>query len=166
MRRLLRTWVLLAGLLAAIVPATTTALIAVEPDEILSDTRLEVRARNLSAGLRCLVCQNQSIDESNAPLARDLRLLVRERLKAGDSDTEIMDYVVARYGEFVLLSPRLTTATIVLWISPLLILIAALLMARGVWRRERGSGGQPSEKLSAQDEARLAKILDDPSKTN
>ena len=91
---------------------------AVQPDEVLPDTALETRARNLSRELRCMVCQNQSIDDSDAPLARDLRLLVRERLKAGDSDTQILDFLVARYGDFVLLKPRFTCHTALLWLLP------------------------------------------------
>jgi cytochrome c-type biogenesis protein CcmH len=103
-----------------------TPLHAVQVDEILPDPVLEARARAISHDLRCMVCQNQSIDDSEAPLARDLRLLVRERLKAGDSDTAVVDYMVARYGEFVLLKPRLSWHTAVLWGAPLTILIAGL----------------------------------------
>src|SRR5215469_11170081 len=97
---------------------------AVEPDEILSDPSLEARARALSHNLRCMVCQNQSIDDSNAPLARDLRLLVRERLKAGDDDNQVIDFLVARYGEFVLLRPRLAWHTAILWGAPAFLLVA------------------------------------------
>lgn len=111
---------------AAIAVATPlTPAFAVEPDEILTDPTLESRARGISAGLRCLVCQNQSIDDSHAPLARDLRLLVRERLAAGDNDRAVLDFVVARYGEFVLLRPPLNTGTLILWLSPVLLLVAA-----------------------------------------
>ena len=95
---------------------------AVQPGEQLDDPGLESRAREISSGLRCLVCQNQSIDDSDAPLAADLRVLVRERLKAGDTDTEVVDYVVARYGEFVLLRPRFNRETLLLWASPVLVL--------------------------------------------
>ncbi|MBC7832839.1 MAG: cytochrome c-type biogenesis protein CcmH [Hyphomicrobium sp.] len=102
----------------ALVMASAAAL-AVEPDEILPDPALETRARSISAGLRCLVCQNQSIDDSSAPLARDLRLLVRERLKAGDSDAQVMRFVEDRYGEFVLLNPPLSWRTLLLWLAPL-----------------------------------------------
>ena len=91
---------------------------AVEPDEVLSDPVLEVRARALSKELRCMVCQNQSIDDSEAPLARDLRILVRERLQAGDSDRQVIDFLVARYGEFVLLRPRFSSHTALLWLGP------------------------------------------------
>jgi cytochrome c-type biogenesis protein CcmH len=99
---------------------------AVEPDEILPDAALEARARHISAGLRCLVCQNQSIDDSNAPLARDLRLLVRERLKAGDSDAQVVAFIESRYGEFVLLRPPLEMQTLLLWLGPLLVLLIAI----------------------------------------
>ena len=120
MLRLLRSLVLL---LALAFPAASHAL---QPDEILKDPALETRARALSAGLRCLVCQNQSIDDSNAPLARDLRLVVRERLQAGDDDKEIMRYVVARYGDFVLLSPPVYSRTLLLWASPGVLLALGL----------------------------------------
>jgi cytochrome c-type biogenesis protein CcmH len=101
-------------------------LYAVQVDEILPDAKLEARARAISHDLRCMVCQNQSIDDSEAPLARDLRLLVRERLKVGDSDTQVIDYMVARYGEFVLLRPRMSWHTAILWAAPLGILIIGL----------------------------------------
>ncbi|MDP9838167.1 cytochrome c-type biogenesis protein CcmH [Neorhizobium huautlense] len=102
---------------------------AVNPDEVLKDPVLEQRARGLSAHLRCMVCQNQSIDDSNAELAKDLRVLVRERLTDGDSDEQVLDYVVSRYGEFVLLKPRLSAKTIALWSAPIaLLLIGALTM--------------------------------------
>src|SRR3972149_6722167 len=102
-------------------------LLAVEPDEVLADPALESRARALSKTLRCMVCQNQSIDDSNAPLARDLRILVRERLKSGDSDAQVREYLVARYGEFVLLEPRISASTIALWAAPGLVLVLGLL---------------------------------------
>jgi cytochrome c-type biogenesis protein CcmH len=97
---------------------------AVQPDEILSDSTLEARARMLSRELRCMVCQNQSIDDSDAPLARDLRVLVRERLKAGDSDTQVLDFLTSRYGEFVLLKPSLSWQNALLWLAPIIVLIA------------------------------------------
>ena len=103
-----------------------TPLHAVQVDEILPDPALETRAREISHELRCMVCQNQSIDDSEAPLARDLRLLVRERLKAGDSDSQVVDFMVARYGEFVLLKPRFNWHTAILWAAPLTILILGL----------------------------------------
>lgn len=130
---------------------------AVQPDEILSDPALEARARSLSEGLRCLVCQNQSIDDSNAPLARDLRILVRERLKAGDSDGQAVDFIVARYGDYVLLRPRFTTATWILWIGPfaLLLAAAAFLLVR---RRNRESIAERS--LDPQEQADLERLVD------
>ena len=100
--------------------------LAVEPDEILSDAKLEARARAISAGLRCLVCQNQSIDDSNAPLAHDLRVLVRERVAAGDSNKQAIDYIVQRYGNFVLLKPPLQMDTVLLWFGPLLLTVVLL----------------------------------------
>ncbi len=118
-----------------------TPLYAVQVDEILPDAKLEARARAISHDLRCMVCQNQSIDDSEAPLARDLRLLVRERLKAGDSDTRVVDYMVARYGEFVLLRPRMSWHTAILWAAPLGILIIGLFaIAVSVLRRSARPG--------------------------
>ena len=124
----MRTLLAILALLAALSPA-----FALSPDELLKDPALEARARAISAELRCLVCQNQSIDDSDAPLARDLRTLVREQLSQGKSDQEIMDFVVARYGEFVLLKPRLTTSTLLLWATPFAVLLiagAALILRR------------------------------------
>jgi cytochrome c-type biogenesis protein CcmH len=116
-----------------------TPLRAVQVDEILPDPALESRAREISHDLRCMVCQNQSIDDSEAPLARDLRLLVRERLKAGDSNTQVVDYMVARYGEFVLLRPRMNWHTAILWGAPLTILIIGMLaIGFSVLRRPAG----------------------------
>jgi cytochrome c-type biogenesis protein CcmH len=133
---------------------------AVEPDEILDNPALEERARDISHGLRCLVCQNQSIDDSNAPLARDLRVLVRDRLKEGDTNDEVIDYVVARYGEFVLLQPRFAWHTLVLWIGPFLLLLAggfAIYLAQ----RRRGAAPAPSASatLTSAEKRKLAKLL-------
>jgi cytochrome c-type biogenesis protein CcmH len=114
------------SVLVALALLGATPLHAVQVDEILPDPALEARARAISQDLRCMVCQNQSIDDSEAPLARDLRLLVRERLKAGDNDTQVVDFMVARYGEFVLLKPRISWHTAILWGAPLTILIAGL----------------------------------------
>lgn len=133
------------------------SLLAVEPDEILADAALESRARAISAGLRCLVCQNQSIDESNAPLARDLRLLVRQRLVAGDTDAQVYAYVESRYGKFVLLKPPLTTSTVVLWATPFVLLIIALVAA---WRFSTRSPTEVPAALSSEEEARLKALLD------
>lgn len=132
---------------------------AVQPDEMLPDPRLEQRARALSQHLRCMVCQNQSIDDSNAPLARDLRLLVRERLKAGDSNGQVIDYLVGRYGEFVLLRPRFNWHTVGLWIAPALLLLAG---AIGVIISLRRRGKRPAlaatAPLSPAEEQRLAEL--------
>jgi cytochrome c-type biogenesis protein CcmH len=134
--------------------------LAVNPDEVLADPLLEARARALSAELRCMVCQNQSIDDSNAELAKDLRLIVRERLARGDTDDAVLAYVVSRYGEFVLLKPRLEAKTLLLWGAPVVLLVAggtAMLIA-GRRRRQLVSTGAP---LSPEEEARLRTLLDD-----
>jgi cytochrome c-type biogenesis protein CcmH len=135
-----------------------TPLHAVQVDEILPNPALEARARAISHDLRCMVCQNQSIDDSEAPLARDLRLLVRERLKAGDSDTEVVDFMVARYGEFVLLRPRVSWHTAILWGAPLTILIVGL-VAIGFSVRRRSAGPLPEvAKLSEAERGKLNAI--------
>jgi cytochrome c-type biogenesis protein CcmH len=132
---------------------------AVQPDEVLQDPVLEARARAISEGLRCLVCQNQSIDDSEAPLAKDLRLLVRERLKQGDSDQQVVDFIVARYGEFVLLKPRFTPHTVLLWLATPAVFAAALLLIWLAYRR-RQSAAQASPKLSVNEKRRLRRLLD------
>ena len=143
----------------ALVMASAAAL-AVEPDEILPDPALETRARSISPGLRCLVCQNQSIDDSSAPLARDLRLLVRERLKAGDSDAQVMRFVEDRYGEFVLLNPPLSWRTLLLWLAPLVALLAAVWTTARAWRRRQPQvAGASVTPLSTDEEDRLRAIL-------
>lgn len=131
---------------------------AVQPDEVLKDPALEQRARELSAKMRCLVCQNQSIDDSDAPLARDLRILIRERLTIGDSNDQVVDYLVSRYGEFVLLKPLLSPKTIILWVGPFAILLfgAAMLYVR---RRKGNELAVPEEALSPSEENRLKAIL-------
>jgi cytochrome c-type biogenesis protein CcmH len=134
---------------------------AVQPDEVLPDPALEARARAISEGLRCLVCQNQSIDVSDAPLAKDLRLLVRERLKAGDSDREIVDFVVARYGEFVLLKPRLSPHTLILWFATPILFAAALLLIWRAYRRRKTMTPEGLTPLSAGDKRRLKRLLDE-----
>jgi len=134
--------------------------LAVEPDEILPDPTLEARARSISADLRCLVCQNQSIDDSNAPLARDLRVLVRDRLKAGDSDDDVRTYIVARYGEFVLLRPPLSIRTVLLWLAPLILLLAAITVAiRAFVRRPPGPGQTGAPPLTGAEEEKLRVLL-------
>ncbi|HHV70373.1 MAG TPA: cytochrome c-type biogenesis protein CcmH, partial [Ochrobactrum intermedium] len=136
-----------------------TAALAVNPDEVLSDPVLEKRARTISGELRCMVCQNESIDDSNAELARDLRILVRDRLKEGDSDEQVMDFIVDRYGEFVLLKPRLNARTVLLWGFPVVILLigaVALVFAfRG--RKRVGEAPQP---LTESEKAELSRLLD------
>jgi cytochrome c-type biogenesis protein CcmH len=142
--------------LAVAAACMATAARAVEPDEILPDARLEARARALSSELRCLVCQNQSIDDSNAPLARDLRLIVRERLKAGDTDGAVRDFLVARYGAFVLLRPPFDRSTLLLWSMPVLLLgFAGWLL----WRRSRDVlTVAPLAPLSTEEAARLERL--------
>src|SRR6202140_5295178 len=136
-----------------------TPLYAVQVDEILPDPALEARARGISHDLRCMVCQHQSIDDSEAPLARDLRLLVRERLKAGDSDTEVVDFMVARYGEFVLLRPRVSWHTAILWGAPLTILILGLLaIGFSVLRRPAGPALPEIAALSESERLKLNAI--------
>ena len=132
---------------------------AVQPDEVLQDLALEARARAISEGLRCLVCQNQSIDDSDAPLAKDLRLLVRERLKAGDSDQEIVDFIVARYGEFVLLKPRFESQTLLLWFATPTVFLAALLLIALAYRRRKASA-ESLAPLSVNEKRRLKRLLD------
>lgn len=134
-----------------------SAAYAVNPDEVLKDPALEARARHLSSQLRCMVCQNQSIDDSNAELAHDLRMLVRDRITKGDSDEDVIRYLVSRYGEFVLLKPRLSKETILLWGAPGLLLLVGAGSAF-VYGRRRMAKVAP-EKLSADEEARLKQIL-------
>ena len=135
---------------------------AVQPDEIMADPAKESRARDLSRELRCMVCQNQSIDDSDAPLARDLRLLVRERIAAGDSDGQVIDFLVARYGEFVLLKPRFSPHTLLLWLLPPLALIGGGL-ALWLYTRRRSNADAAADPallhLTAEEEARLERLL-------
>ncbi|MBZ9669463.1 cytochrome c-type biogenesis protein CcmH [Mesorhizobium sp. ES1-3] len=131
---------------------------AVKPDEMLADPALEARARALSEGLRCMVCQNQSIDESDADLARDLRILVRQRLVAGDTDQQVMDYVVSRYGEFVLLKPRFDLRNALLWGTPVLLLLAGGVFITLSARSRRVPA---TAALSAEEQAALDKMLGD-----
>ncbi len=145
---------------AAAILILASAASAVEPGERLADAALEARARAISTELRCLVCQNQSIDDSNAPLARDLRVLVRERLTAGNSDTEVMRYIVDRYGEFVLLRPRFGLHTALLWLGPLALLAAIIV---SLLRRSRSSlqaaTGDQARPLTTEEQHRLDRIL-------
>ena len=152
---MIRAIAIVLALLAA------TSAYAVEPDEILSDPALEARARALSAGLRCLVCQNQSIDDSDADLAKDLRVLVRERLVAGDSDQAVMDFVVDRYGTFVLLRPPVDSSTYILWFTPFALgLIGLGFVGLRLLRRKTQASRQGPQGLSADEEKKLAKILE------
>ena len=159
MKALVAALVLMAAVLGA------AALHAVEPGEILKDPALEARARAISLNLRCLVCQNQSIDDSDADLARDLRVIVRQRLTTGDSDGEVIDYVVARYGDFVLLKPPFKGATLVLWIGPALIALGGLAAMIAYLRRNRRSaaagGAAKATPLTADEQRRLAKLMKD-----
>ena len=136
---------------------------AVQPDEVLKDPTLEARARVLSKELRCMVCQNQSIDDSDAPLARDLRILVRERLVAGDTDQQVLDFLVARYGEFVLLKPRLGGRTAVLWLAPAAVLVIGTLALWLALRRRKVPEMNPAQaetrRLTAEEEARVSDLL-------
>jgi cytochrome c-type biogenesis protein CcmH len=150
------TWrtVLVALLaLAVAVPAC-----AIEPQERLTDPALEARARTLGQELRCLVCQNESIDDSNADLARDLRTIVRERLTAGDSDQQVLGFVTARYGDYVLLRPPIRAGTLVLWFGPVVLLVA-IIIAMMLLRRHRAKA-EPAP-LSSEEDRRLARLLDE-----
>jgi cytochrome c-type biogenesis protein CcmH len=141
---------------------------AVQPDEILPDAKLEERARNLSRELRCMVCQNQSIDDSDAPLARDLRLLVRERLKAGDSDRQVLDFLTTRYGDFVLLNPPLNAKTLLLWVLPAGLLVVGGIVLVLAMRRRGGAAtdsGAPVAALTAEEERKIADLLDSDPRT-
>lgn len=147
----MRRTALFVLLLALAAPA-----LAVQPDEVLKDPQLEARARGLSQHLRCMVCQNQSIDDSDAPLARDLRLLVRERLTAGDSDNQVMDFIVSRYGQFVLLKPRFEWHTAALWLLPPVILLAGAIAVFLSTRRRRMA---PDPALTEAERVKLTAIL-------
>ena len=146
----------------AVAVMTASPAFAVQPDEIMSDPAKESRARDLSRELRCMVCQNQSIDDSEAPLARDLRLLVRERIAAGDSDSQVIDFLVARYGEFVLLKPRLQPRTVLLWLLPPLALAGGGL---ALWtqsrRRSRSAAAEDRslDTLTAEEKAQLERLI-------
>jgi cytochrome c-type biogenesis protein CcmH len=155
------TTALLAAALAALLLMLASPVRATEAGEMLADPALEARARAITAGLRCVVCQNQSVDESNAPLARDLRRLVRERITAGDTDDQVIAYVVARYGEFALLKPRFAVHTLVLWLAPLAILLAAIAYAMMRMRARSPAGAAPSAPLSEEQERRLAELMAD-----
>jgi cytochrome c-type biogenesis protein CcmH len=153
---------ILAALFALCVLLGATSAYAVLPDEVMADPAKELRARNLSRELRCMVCQNQSIDDSEAPLARDLRLLVRERIAAGDSDAQVLDFLVARYGQFVLLKPRFEVQTLLLWLLPPLVFggggLALWFQGR---RRSRSteSADDSAPQLTVEEQARLERLI-------
>lgn len=161
MRRLKNGLCGLALFLAGVLSVVPLPAQAVQPDEVLSDPALEGRARDLSKDLRCLVCRNENIDESNAELARDLRLLVRERLLAGDSNPEVIDFVVERYGEYVLLRPTASGANWLLWAAGPFMLLVALGVAAGFMRSRGRAGKDEDQGLSAEEQSRLDQILDD-----
>jgi cytochrome c-type biogenesis protein CcmH len=152
----------IASVFVAVMIAGCPAAHAVQPDEIMPDPAKEARARELSRELRCMVCQNQSIDDSDAPLARDLRLLVRERIATGDSDSQVIEFLVARYGEFVLLKPRFSPHTLLLWLLPPLALIGGGL-ALWLYTRRRSNADAAADPallhLTAEEEARLERLL-------
>ncbi len=154
----MRRVVFAVTLLLALAPS---ASFAVRPDEMLKDPALEARARQLSEELRCMVCQNQSIDDSEAPLAHDLRVLVRQRLEAGDSDRQVLDYLVARYGDFVLLKPPFKPETLLLWGLPPLALIAGL-GALILMARRRKAAPAPLEALTPEEQAKLSALVGSP----
>lgn len=146
----LRALLLVAALIAA-----PFAAHAVQPDEVLPDPKLEQRARELSTGLRCMVCQNQNIDDSDAPLAKDLRILVRDRLKAGDTDEQVRTYLQTRYGDFVLLKPPFKVDTLLLWVTPFAVLVAAFGFA---FARMRSQKPRPVQGLSNEEKAALQQL--------
>jgi cytochrome c-type biogenesis protein CcmH len=145
-------------LLLVILLAFAAPAFAVNPDEMLADPKQEQRARDLGRDLRCLVCQNQSIDDSDAELARDLRVIVRERIKRGDNDDQVMKFVTDRYGDYVLLKPPFKPVTYFLWIGPAIILVLAVIAALAFYRRRAGDPVAPAE-LSAEESRRLAKLM-------
>lgn len=147
------------ALLLALMLLTALPAFAVQPDEVLADPALEARAREISRQLRCPVCQGESIDDSNAPISRDLRLAVRERLVEGDSDAQVIDYVVTRFGEFVLFNPRASGSGLILWLAGPAMLLAGGAIAFAATRRRARS--TEAEGLSATDQARLAELLKD-----
>ncbi|MDO8882353.1 MAG: cytochrome c-type biogenesis protein [Pseudotabrizicola sp.] len=139
--------------------APLSPVFAVQPDEVLADAGLEARARAISRNLRCPVCQGESIDDSNAPISRDLRLVVRERIMAGDTDAQVVDFVVSRYGEFVLFSPKAEGANLILWLAgPGLLLVGGI--GAFAYIRKRGRGVVPAEALSADEQSRLRDLLE------
>ena len=161
MRQLALILWLALSILGPMAPITATQALAVEPDEVLDDPVLEARARDLSRGLRCMVCRNESIDESNADLARDMRILVRERLVEGDTDQEVIEFIVDRYGEYALLKPTTGGANWILWAAGPLMLLLALGVGFNYLRGRQPVAQPGSDSLSEEEMARLRKILDD-----
>ncbi len=156
MKHVLKKSLQAAAVLAVLL--SSSPLWAVEPDEMLSDPSLEARARALSQDLRCMVCQNESIDDSHAPLAHDLRVLVRERITAGDSDAQVINFLVARYGEFVLLKPRLSWHTAALWgLPPAIVLFGIVILV--IAARRRADASLAAGNLTVAEEARVAELL-------
>ncbi len=153
------------ALIVLVLSLVSAPALAVQPDEILKDPALESRARALSQELRCMVCQNQSIDDSDAPLAKDLRVLVRERLTAGDSDRQVIDFLVARYGEFVLLNPRVSWRTLLLWLAPFAVVLGGTLALFARRRRsEEPAMAAAAVPLTVDEQRRVSELLDDPRK--
>lgn len=150
----------LAAIALVLATMASSNSLAVQPEEMLKDPKLEARARELSRELRCMVCQNQSIDESEAPLARDLRLLVRERLTKGDTDQQVLDFLVVRYGEFVLLKPPLESRTIILWALPPVTLLAGAVGLVFAMRRRRTVQLEPAT-LSTEERRKLSTLVDE-----
>jgi cytochrome c-type biogenesis protein CcmH len=150
----------MAAIALMLATIASSSSLAVQPEEMLKDPKLEMRARELSRELRCMVCQNQSIDESEAPLARDLRVLVRERLTKGDTDQQVLDFLVARYGEFVLLKPPLESRTIILWALPPVALLVGVIGLLFAVRRRRANQPGPAT-LSSEERRRLSTLVDE-----
>ncbi len=157
-----RSVIALAAFAMIFMMAIAQPAFAVNPDEILDDPVLEERARDLSSQIRCMTCQNQSIDDSEADLARDLRIMVRERIVAGDSNEQVLDYLVDRFGEFVLLKPRFSVSNLFLWAAPVLALLAGLYLSISVLRRRQPvAETAASRELSREEHERITKILDE-----
>lgn len=158
-RHSIRSLTLCLVLLAApLMPMSATPALAVQPDEILADPALEARARQITEGLRCVVCRNESVDDSNAEIARDIRLMVRERLVAGDTDAQVVQYMVDRFGEYILLNPRATGTNLLLWWAGPVLLLAGLGIAALAFRRRKTDN---TAALSQEEEARLRKLLEE-----
>ncbi|MFU8880837.1 MAG: cytochrome c-type biogenesis protein CcmH [Rhodobacterales bacterium] len=161
MRQLALTLWLALSVLGPLAPLTATQALAVQPDEVLDDPALEARARDLSRGLRCMVCRNESIDESNADLARDMRIMVRERLVEGDSDQEVIKFIVDRYGEYALLKPTTGGANWILWAAGPFMMLIALGVGVSYLRSRKPLADSATDSLSEEENRRLRKIMDD-----